>query len=125
MGGWRGECISFLKSRHSGRVHRAEHPASVPNIFRGFVQPHSRFLRPVALVVDGCGDADHNGREEVTGHVVVLLPGVFALKDLDQHEVQLDPLEAHPGEGSQEEEVEDPGDDGTTDLGFRCRREEK
>lgn len=114
-----------MKSRHSGRVHRAEHPASVQNIFRGFVEPHSRFLRPVALVVDGCGDADHNGREEVTGHVVVLLAGVFALKDLDQHEVQLDPLEAHPGEGSQEEEVEDPGDDGTTDLGFRCRREEK
>lgn len=90
-----------------------------------FVQPYSRFLRPVALVVDGCGHADHNGGEEVTRHVVVLLPGVFALKDLDQHEVQLDPLETHPGEGSQEEEVEDPGDDGTPNLGFRCRREEK
>lgn len=89
------------------------------HIFPGFVQPHSRFLRPVALVVDGCGDADHNGGEEVTGHVVVLLPGVFTLKDLDQHEVQLDSLEAHPGEGSQEEEVEDPGDDGAPDLGFR------
>ena len=35
---------------------------------------HSRFLGPIALVVDSCGDADHNGREEVTGHVVVLFP---------------------------------------------------
>lgn len=83
------------------------------------VRSHSRFLRPVALVVDGCGDADHNGGEEVTGHVVVLLPGVLALKDLDQHEVQLDPLQAHPGEGRQEEEVEDSGDDGAADLGVR------
>lgn len=31
----------------------------------------------------------------------------------------MNPLEAHPGEGSQEEEVEDPGDDGAPDLGFR------
>lgn len=83
------------------------------------VRSHSRFLRPVALVVDGCGDADHNGGEEVTGHVVVLLPGVLALKDLDQHEVQLDPLQAHPGEGRQEEEVEDSGDDGAADLEVR------
>lgn len=80
---------------------------------------HSRFLRPVALVVDGRGDADHDGGEEVAGHVVVLLPGVFALEDLDQHEVELDPLETHPGEGGQKEEVENPRDDGAADLGFR------
>lgn len=84
-----------------------------------FRKLHSRFLRPVALVVDSCGDADHNGREEVTRHVVVLFPWVFALKDLDEHEVQLDPLKTHPGEGSQEEEVEDTSDDGASDLGFR------
>lgn len=83
-----------------------------------FGKLHSRFLGPIALVVDSCGDADHNGREEVTRHVVVLLSGVFALKDLHQHEVQLNPLETHPGERGQEEEVEDPSDDGAPNLGF-------
>lgn len=77
---------------------------------------HSRFLGPIALVVDCCGDGNHNGREEVTRHVVVLLPRVFALEDLHEHEVQLDPLETHPGEGCQEEEVEDPSNDGTSNL---------
>lgn len=43
---------------------------------------HSRFLGPIALVVDSRGDGNHNGREEVTRDVVVLLPRVFALKDL-------------------------------------------
>lgn len=83
-----------------------------------FGKLHSRFLCPIALVVDSCGDADHNGREEVTRDVVVLLSGVFALKDLHQHEVQLNPLETHPGERGQEEEVEDPSDDGAPNLGF-------
>lgn len=115
MGGrrWVGECISFFFLFFEKLPQR-------PSSQRGGV--HSRFLRPVALVVDGRGDADHNGGEEVTGHVVVLLPGVFALEDLHQHEVQLDPLETHPGEGSQEEEVEDPGDDGAPHLGFRQPR---
>lgn len=79
-------------------------------------EPHLRFVSPVAPVVDSRGDADHDGREEVTRHVVVLFPRVLALEDLHQHEVQLDPLKTHPGEGGQEEEVEDPRDDGASDL---------
>lgn len=79
----------------------------------------SRFLGPVALVVDSRGHGNHNGREEVTRDVVVLLPRVFALKDLHEHEVQLDPFQTHPGEGCQEEEVEDTGNDGASNLGLR------
>lgn len=77
---------------------------------------YSRFFGPIALVVDSCGDGNHNGREKVTRDVVVLLPRVFALEDLHEHEVQLDPLKTHPGEGCQEKEVEDPGNDGTSNL---------
>lgn len=83
---------------------------------------NSRLLGPVALVVDGCRDADDDGGEEVAGHVVVLFPGVFALEYFYKHEVQLDPLKTHPGEGSQEEEVQDPRDDGAADLRRRERQ---
>ncbi len=77
---------------------------------------HLRRLGAVAAVVDSCGDGDHDGREEVTRHVVVFFPRVFAFKDLHEHEVQLDPLKTHPGEGRQEEEVENPSDDCTSNL---------
>lgn len=93
------------------------HPACLLCISKDvFRKLHLRFLGPVAPVVDRCGDTDHDGREEVTRHVVILLPRVFTFKDLHKHEVQLDPFKTHPGEGSQEEEVEDPRDDGTSNL---------
>lgn len=80
---------------------------------------HLRSLRAVAAVVDGCRDAHHHGREEVPGDVVVLSAREFALKHLDQHEVQLNTLQTHPGERGQEAEVENPGDDGTHNLTWR------
>ena len=82
---------------------------------------HLRLLSPVAAVVDGCGDDHHQGREEVPGRVVVLPAGELALKHLHQHEVQLHALQTHPGEGRQEEEVEDPSDDGAHQLQGRAR----
>lgn len=103
-----------------------EHPACLLCIFQDlFRKLHLRFLGPVAAVVDGRGDAHHDGGEEVTRHVVVLFPRVFALEDLHEHEVQLDPLETHPGEGSQEEEVQDPRDDGASNLCQNNSKEEK
>lgn len=71
---------------------------------------------PVAPVVDGCRDAHHHSWDEVPGDVVVLPAGELALKHLDQHEVQLHTLQTHPGERSQEAEVEDAGDDGAHQL---------
>lgn len=73
--------------------------------------PHLRPLRAVASVVDGCWDAHHHSWEEVPRDVVVLSAWELALKHLDQHEVQLHTLQTHPGERSQEAEVENPGDD--------------
>lgn len=70
----------------------------------------------VAPVVDGCRDAHHHSWDEVPGDVVVLPAGELALKHLDQHEVQLHTLQTHPGERSQEAEVEDAGDDGAHQL---------
>lgn len=77
---------------------------------------HLRPLCAVAPVVDGCWDAHHHGRDEVPGDVVVLPARELALEHLDQHEVQLHTLQTHPGERSQEAEVENPGDDGAHQL---------
>lgn len=75
-----------------------------------------RLVCPIAAVVDGCGHDDHYGGEKVARHVVVLLPRVFTLKDLHQHEVELDSLQAHPAKRSQEKEMQNPSDDGAANL---------
>lgn len=77
---------------------------------------HSRSLCAVASVVNGCRNAHHNSRDEVPRDVVVLPARELALKHLDQHEVQLHALQTHPGERSQEAEVENAGDDGAHQL---------
>lgn len=73
-------------------------------------------LRAVAFVVDGRWDAHHHGWDEVAEAVVILDARALALEDLDQHQVKLDALQTHPGEGSQEAEVENPGNDGAQQL---------
>lgn len=80
------------------------------------VRFYLRLVCPIAAVVDGGGHDDHDGGEKVARHVVVLLPWVFALENLHQHEVELDPLQAHPAEGSQEKEMQNPSDDGAANL---------
>lgn len=77
---------------------------------------HVRFLGPIAPVVYGCGDAHHQCGEAVAAQIVVLFAGVLALKDLHQHQIELHTLETHPGEGSQEEEMQKASKDGTGDL---------
>lgn len=77
---------------------------------------HSRSLCAVASVVDGCRDAHHHSWDEVPRDVVVLSARELALKHLDQHEVELHTLQTHPGESSQEAEVENAGDDGAHQL---------
>lgn len=78
---------------------------------------HSRLLGAVAAVVDGGRDAHHQGREAVAAHVVVLGAGVLALEHLHQQQVQVHALQAEPGEGSQEEVVQQASKDGAGDLG--------
>lgn len=77
---------------------------------------HLRPLCAVAPVVDRCWDAHHHGWGEVPGDVVVLPARELALEHLDKHEVQLHALQTHPGECSQEAEVEYPGNDGAHQL---------
>lgn len=73
---------------------------------------HVHSLCAVAFVVDGCWNAHHHSWDEVAEAVVILYAWAFALKDLDQHQVKLHAFQTHPGEGSQEAEVENPGNDG-------------
>lgn len=77
---------------------------------------HVRFLGPIAPVVYGRRDAHHQRGEAVSAQIVVLFAGVLALKDLHQHEIELHALQTHPGEGSQEEEMQKASNDGTGDL---------
>lgn len=48
----------------------------------------------------------------------------FVVDDADHDEVQVDALDAHPGERRQEEVVQQPGDDGAEEL-WRRREEER
>lgn len=77
---------------------------------------HLRPLCAVASVVDGCWDAHNHCRNKVPGNVVVLPAWELALENLNQHEVQLHALQTHPGERSQEAEVENAGNDGAHQL---------
>lgn len=77
---------------------------------------HVRFLGPIAPVVYGCRDAHHQCRKAVSTQIVVLFAGVLALEDLHQHEIELHTLQTHPGEGSQEEEMQKASKDGTGNL---------
>ncbi|TNN70377.1 hypothetical protein EYF80_019403 [Liparis tanakae] len=67
-------------------------------------------------VVYGRRDAHHQCGKAVAAQIVVLFAGVLALKDLHQHEIELHTLQTHPGEGSQEEEMQKASKDGTGNL---------
>lgn len=82
---------------------------------------HVRFLGPIALVVYCRRDAHHQRGEAVATQIVVLFAGVLALKDLHQHEIELNALQTHPGEGGQEEEMQKASKDGTGDLKTAAR----
>lgn len=60
----------------------------------------------VAPIVHSSGDGHYDSRYSISCQVEVLSPGVFALKHLYQHDVELYPFQEHPGERCQEEEME-------------------
>lgn len=82
---------------------------------------HSRLLGAIAAVVDGRRDAYYQGREAVATQVVVLGAGVLALEHFHQQQVEVHALQAQPGEGGQEEVVQQAGEDGACDLGAAGR----
>lgn len=56
-------------------------------------------------------------KRTVANKIVVFEPGFGGIKDLYQHDNDMDPLHQHPGEGRQKEEVQEKRYGGTGDLG--------
>lgn len=82
---------------------------------------YSHSVCPVAAVIHGGGHG-HDQRRDAVAHQIEVAPaGMLALKHLHQHDVELHALQEHPGESSQEEEVQEGGEDGTGDLPGRER----
>lgn len=79
-------------------------------------QGRSHFVRAVAPVVHCCWHGHNQRRHAVPHQIEILPPGVLALKNLHQHDVELHPLQEHPGESCQEEEVQEGSKDGTGNL---------
>lgn len=81
--------------------------ANLPSCYTFFATPLSlHSVGAVAPVVHCSGDGYYDSRHAVSCQVEVLSPGVFTLKHLYQHDVELYPFQEHPGEGCQEEEME-------------------
>lgn len=80
------------------------------------VSPSLHSVGAVAPVVHCSGDGHYDSRYSVSCQVEVLSPGVLALKHLHQHDVELHPFQEHPGEGCQEEEMEQGREDCTGNL---------
>lgn len=80
------------------------------------IQSRLRLLGPVAPVVDRGGHThDHSG-EEISRHVEIPPAWIFALKDLHQHQIELNPLQTHPSERRQEKVMENSCDYGAGHL---------
>lgn len=110
-------------SRHSSYTpflpHPVIHPSFTLHLFA--IPPYLHSVCAIAPVVHCSGDGHYDSRHAVSCQVEVLSPGVFALKHLYQHDVQLYPFQEHPGEGCQEEEMEQGRKDCTGNL-LRERR---
>lgn len=78
--------------------------------------PSLHSVSAVASVVHRGRDGHYDSWHSISCQVEVLSPGVFALKHLHQHDVELHPFQEHPGEGCQEEEMEQGRKDCTDDL---------
>lgn len=88
-------------------------------------KPHSHFVRAIAPVVHCCWHSHDQCRHAVADQIEVLPPGVFTLKNLHQHDVELHPLQEHPGESRQEEEVQEGSKDSTGNLQTSLKEQEK
>lgn len=77
---------------------------------------HSHFVCAIASVVHRCWYSHNQCRHAIANQIEILPPGVFTLKNLHEHDVELHPLQEHPGESCQEEEVQEGSKDGTGNL---------
>lgn len=77
---------------------------------------YSHSLRAIASVVHGGRYGHDKSRDAVARQVEVALAGMFALKDLHQHDVELHAFQEHPRERRQEEEMQQSGKHGADDL---------
>lgn len=70
----------------------------------------------VTPVVHRSRNSHNQRRNSITHHVEIAFAWVLALEHLHEHDVELHSFQEHPGERSQEEEVEQGGEDGTGNL---------
>lgn len=78
---------------------------------------HSHSVSAITAVVHCSRHSNYQRRDSVAHQVEVASAWVLALKHLHQHDVELHALQEHPRERCQEEEVEQSGEDGTSNLG--------
>lgn len=93
-------------------------PSSIlPSGYTLFPSPVSlHSVSAIAPVVHCGGDGHYDSRHSVSCQVEILSPGVLTLKHLYQHDVELHPFQEHPGEGCQEEKMEQGRKDSTGNL---------
>lgn len=91
------------------------HPSST-QCYLSTTPPSLHSVGAVAPVVHCGGDSHYDSRHSVSCQVEVLSPRVLALKHLNQHDVELHAFQEHPGEGCQEEEMEQGCEDRTGNL---------
>ena len=115
--GWALPAQASFACQASGLFTSLCHPHSHPS-WPGpsSAKPHSHFVCAIAPVVHCCWYGHNQCRHAIADQIEVLPPGVFALENLHQHDVELHPLQEHPGESCQEEEVQEGSKDGTGNL---------
>ena len=77
---------------------------------------HVHFIGAVVLGAERGGDGHHHGGAAVAEEVEVAVQEALVVDDPHHDEVQVDALDAHPGERRQEEVVEQPGDHRAEEL---------
>lgn len=88
---------------------------------RQIVKPHaltmySHSVSAITAVVHRSGNGHNQRGDSIAHQVEVASARVLALKHLHQHDVELHPFQEHPGEGCQEEEMEQGREDCTGNL---------
>lgn len=83
-------------------------------IFTTFLYLH--FIGAIILIAERCRDGHHHCRAPVAEDVKVAVQEAFVVDDANHYQVQMDALDTHPGEGREEEIVQQPCDNGAEKL---------
>lgn len=79
----------------------------------------------IILGAESCRDGHHDCRAAVAEDVEVAVQEAFVVDDADHDEVQVDALDAHPGEHGQEEVVQQASDNRAEELQRQRRNREE